>query len=1157
MKKLLTTLAAAMGIATSTFAALVDLSTVTANRTLNNGDVVTGTLGGNYKISIADGAEVTLYNVAINGVDDDDFNWAGITCNGDATIILMSGTYNVVKGFYCLYPGIYVPKYKTLTLKGAGSLTVSPSVTGNGIYAGSGIGGGCNMDCGNIVIEGGAIEATGGVGSAGIGGGSVGGLGYSITTSCGNITINGGNVRAIGGGVDAAGIGCGSSIGTSMSFCGSITISGGTVSASGTRGIGCGNHGACGDIYIGDGISSVMAQSGPGYEAIGCNHASCGTVTVARGLDETTYLNGRIRILTAGAVDASGITGDKTLSDGVILTGTLGGNYKMSIADGATVTISNLVINGASGSGHGWAGLACEGDATIVLKGANTVRGFYEDYPGIYIPFGKTLTIKGDGALTASSNGYGAGIGAARDLAAGFIVIESGTVNATGGNNAAGIGGAYNGMCCDITIYKGIVAATGGAGAAGIGSGYGNKSVCGIVTVRSGVTRVTATCGAGAAPIGAGDGGFCDAVTVSSSLLDSDNGTTRTIKQLSTADIDLSTLSSGTTTLTDGTIVTGTLPQYLCKLVIADGAAVVLSDATINGANDSRCLWAGITCEGDATIVLKGANTVRGFYYAYPGIYVPGGKTLTIKGSGSLTASSNGEAAGIGAGKELACGNIVIDGGEITATGGYNAAGIGGGRGVGADNGNITINGGTVVATGGNYAAGIGGGTYRSCGDIVIGAGVTRVEATSGSGCETAIGAGWSGTCSGVLVDSALYDETSGSTRTIVAWSDRNLASVAADTVVSGGSTISGTLGGNYKITIADGATVRLAGVTIAGENDSSCKWAGITCAGDATIVLEGVNSVTGFYEDYPGIQVSPGHTLTIRGGGSLTASSNDYGAGIGGGYHMSCGNVVVESGTVNATGGYGAAGIGSGDNASCGNIAISGGSVTAMGGEESPGIGSGLNGDSCGDITIGTGVTLVWAEKGDAAYACIGRGYSSGTIGTVTVGGKAGEVVFGNVTDARYIYRGQLVALSGLYEDYTAKDGDVMTGETAYNVTVPGGATVTINGVSITGAGGGSAGAPEFSAGGKAATTEFVKGAGGKWTLTTFAELSNDALGSDVANGQIKVYAADTLEGLKTASPMSSGVTVTEKKSAVKTTIEVVPPGSPDSQFFKVKFGE
>ena len=91
----------------------------------------------------------------------------------------------------------------------------------------------------------------------------------------------------------------------------------------------------------------------------------------------------------------------------------------------------------------------------------------------------------------------------------------------------------------------------------------------------------------------------------------------------------------------------------------------------------------------------------------------------------------------------------------------------------------------------------------------------------------------------------------------------------------------------------------------------------------------------------------------------------------------------------------------------------------------------------------------------------------------------------------------------------------------------------------------------------GKAATTEFVQGEGGKWTLTTFAELSNGAVGADVAAEQIKVYAADTVEGLESASPMASGVTVKEKKSAVKTTIEVTPPGIPAQQFFKVKFGE
>lgn len=89
------------------------------------------------------------------------------------------------------------------------------------------------------------------------------------------------------------------------------------------------------------------------------------------------------------------------------------------------------------------------------------------------------------------------------------------------------------------------------------------------------------------------------------------------------------------------------------------------------------------------------------------------------------------------------------------------------------------------------------------------------------------------------------------------------------------------------------------------------------------------------------------------------------------------------------------------------------------------------------------------------------------------------------------------------------------------------------------------------------AATTEFKQGGDGKWTLTAFAELGNDALGKDVTDGQIKVYRADTVAGLDSASPMTSGVEVKEKKSAVKATIEVTPPGNPPTQFFRVKFGE
>ena len=67
MRKLkLFTLFAAMLFATSTWAATVDLSNVTSDRTFQNGDVLQGTLSTNAKLSIAAGATVTLNGVNIN-----------------------------------------------------------------------------------------------------------------------------------------------------------------------------------------------------------------------------------------------------------------------------------------------------------------------------------------------------------------------------------------------------------------------------------------------------------------------------------------------------------------------------------------------------------------------------------------------------------------------------------------------------------------------------------------------------------------------------------------------------------------------------------------------------------------------------------------------------------------------------------------------------------------------------------------------------------------------------------------------------------------------------------------------------------------------------------------------------------------------------------
>jgi len=138
--------------------------------------------------------------------------------------------------------------------------------------------------------------------------------------------------------------------------------------------------------------------------------------------------------------------------------------------------------------------------------------------------------------------------------------------------------------------------------------------------------------------------------------------------------------------ISDGAIITGTVSGRL-PIKIPDGATVMLKnvDITYDTSWAGYSLYPGIWCQGDATIVLVGSNTVTGIGedggYGEPGVYVPTGKTLTILGPGSLSASSSGpQAAGIGSDNNWQykdCGNIIIEGGTVTATGGDKAPGIG------------------------------------------------------------------------------------------------------------------------------------------------------------------------------------------------------------------------------------------------------------------------------------------------------------------------------------------------------------------------------------------------------------------------------------------------------------------------------------------------
>lgn len=232
-------------------------------------------------------------------------------------------------------------------------------------------------------------------------------------------------------------------------------------------------------------------------------------------------------------IDLSKLSEPYIAVNGDVLTGTLPEdvNVKISITDGATVTLRNVTIEGYDHEWYDWAGLTCEGDATIVIEGTNSIQGFYHRYPGISVPIGKTLTIGGSGSLEAKSNqgiytntsqsgnettsliDSGSGIGGSINEDCGNIVIESGTITATGSYRSAGIGSSEEQSCGTITITGGTVTATGGDYAAGIGSAY--TSNCGNITITGGT--VTATGGKDAAAIGSGRDSFCSDITIGGS----------------------------------------------------------------------------------------------------------------------------------------------------------------------------------------------------------------------------------------------------------------------------------------------------------------------------------------------------------------------------------------------------------------------------------------------------------------------------------------------------------------------------------------------------------------------------------------------------------------------------------------------------------------
>ena len=703
-QKLLFTIALLCAVAQGAWSQnVVDLSKLEGDYVAQDGDVLTGTLRKEKNIAIAHGATVTLSNMTITG-DEKKWKWeARLQCIGDATIILADGTTNTINSYTS--PGIEgITKNTTITIKGTGSLYAKGGVCCAGI-------GGKNC---NIVIEGGNITAVGGDGATATADGTVsgagigGGFGKNFRSDIGNITINGGNIKAYGG-PNSAGIGKNIN---GRSGSGTITINGGTIEAYGGKeaaGIGGAEESTGGDIFI---YGGTVTAYGSDYAAgIGGGDGARGGAIWITGGTVKAY----------GGKDAAGIGGGEDGNSGsIVINGgdvyACGSGYGVGIGAGEDGDVDYIAINGGTVEAYGGS------DIGRAIGGEDD-----EDYANISIGDRMSVTnvnAFGEQLLPSHYRGYILSsyyrlkFEPCKHEGATYSIVNDAKHFLTCpwcGNFEEDHSYGDNGLCAcgygtethKVHLYA-------------VDSNHQYQEVS-TLTVAEGKdftlplsvdtpSDYIFRCWLEGTPDANDNGimGNWGAPIEPGTTLTMGENDRNFMARYEAKNVNLGWIEENKV-LKDGMVVSGKLEKN-CMISIADGATVTLRDATILGTHSDDYLWCGINCLGDATIILEGKNTVRGFNSFYPGIGVATGKTLTIQGDGSLDASSNGDAAGIGGSSYYNCGNIVINGGAIKATGGYRSAGIGAGK-------------------------------DTSCGDITISNKVISVTAIKGEDAPHSIGA--------------------------------------------------------------------------------------------------------------------------------------------------------------------------------------------------------------------------------------------------------------------------------------------------------------------------------------------------------------------------------------------------------------------------------
>ena len=630
------------------------------------------------------------------------------------------------------------------------------------------------------------------------------------------------------------------------------------------------------------------------------------------------------------------------------------GSVRIVLMANCTMVASNLALSGGTPVSvyNGYS-------PVLELAGTNSFSGG-GDCAGLGVPEGRSITIRGDGALTAAGGSWGAGIGAGAYTNTGSVTIEGGMVTARAGTSSAGIGGGYKGHGGTVAISGGTVSATGNSYGAGIGGGYQGKA--GDVTISGGT--VSATGGSGWGEGGAGIGSGTTAARGGSVVI-----------------------SGGTVTATGGGNSAGIGGGYrtvgfdvsiLGGLVVAKGTG---DGAGIGGGGNTSSY-------GETARISVSGGTVRPAAGGYGWDIGPGSSDsceyrVTLSGgSVGTVAAEIREAPTNAAG--AAVWRVAVSGfaADEPVTGiaglpaGYGTEGI-----VADGDGKVYL----WLPDGSYRFKAVSGGETRYVAAVVAGASVeTAAQDGMGllvNGDDVAMGAGpgWS-------YDGAHLVELSG----------------------SGPFAVTGAASGLY-VRVAASCTVAASNLSLDVRGVDGAAALEIGSGVSATLALAGTN-VLRSGNGAAGVQVGDGRSLRIvdaegqdSNAGRLEARGGNNAAGIGGGNGQGAGSIALAGGTIEAHGGTSGAAIGSGRSGQGGTVSVEDGALVeqAEGGSWAAGIGGGEYGTGP-EVVISGGRIL---SAGGYYGACIGGG-GRGTNAVVRISG--GEVATGYGTSCSGIGGGR-----------------------------------------------------------------------------------------------------------------------------------------------------